>query len=173
VNRKKCDVSLMLASRRRMLKPKEVAMNIVKLHRYGVRARSDGSPCLALEARKAAQVASPRSSRAELRASGVRGVSIAALASCYERTVVAIAAYKGMPLPPSRSTRPATSCERTGYHQPVRARRRAGDRRGTRAHEAEHIAELAHERCLVESALDVPVHLSVEARAASTAAVLA
>jgi hypothetical protein len=35
--------------------------------------------------------------------------------------------------------------------------------------EAEHVAELAQERCLVESALEAPVHLSVRVPSATTA----
>jgi hypothetical protein len=42
-----------------------------------------------------------------------------------------------------------------------------------REREAEHVAELAHERCLVGSAPDVPVHLSVETHARSVATALA
>ena len=152
-------------------------MSIVKVHRYGVRTRNQGAQGLTLEApgKPMLQVASPPEFRG-----GMRGVwspeelLVGSLGACYERTVVAIAEYKGMPLH-------AVRVDATGHVQrkdskyhfvlfelDVDLETEAG-----REHEAEHIAELAHERCLVGSALDVPVHLSVATHAASTAAALA
>jgi organic hydroperoxide reductase OsmC/OhrA len=158
-----------------MLRPKEVVMSIVKLHRYGVRARSDGSPCLALEApgKPPLRVASPPEFKG-----GIPGVwspeelLIGALAACFERTVVAIAAYEGMPLHAVQVDATGHVLRKNGkyyfslFELDVELETDTG-----REHEAERVAQLAHERCIVESALDVPVHLSVEARAASMTAV--
>ena len=154
-------------------------MSIVKVHhygvhRYGVRTRYEGSQGLALEApgKPVLRVASPPEFKG-----GISGVwspeelLVGALASCYERTLVAIAEHEGMPLH-------AVRVDATGHVQ----------RKDTKYHfvlfeldveletdaghecQAEHVAELAHERCLVGSALDAPVHLSVAAHVASIAA---
>ena len=157
-----------------MLGQKEVVMKVVGVHRFGVRTRFQGSQGLALEApgKPVLRVASPPEFRG-----GIEGVwspeelLVGALASCYERTVVAIAEYKGMPLH-------AVRVDGTGHVQ----------RKDTHYHfvlfeldvdleidsgcegEAEHVAELAHQRCLVGAALDVPIHLSVETHAVSAAA---
>jgi organic hydroperoxide reductase OsmC/OhrA len=168
----------MLASRRlAMLGPKEVVMSLVKLHRYGVRARSDGSPGLALEApgKPPLRVASPPEFK-----DGIPGVwspeelLIGALATCFERTIVAIAAYRGMPLHAVKVDATGHVLRKdTKYHFRLFELDVALETDEGREHEAERIAELAHERCLVESALDVPVHLSIEVHAASTAGVSA
>jgi organic hydroperoxide reductase OsmC/OhrA len=149
-------------------------MSVVKVHRYGVRTRYQGSQGLTLEApgKPVLRVANPPEFR-----DGLEGVwspeelLTGALAACYERTVVAVAEYKGMPLG-------ALRVDATGHVQ----------RKDDRYHfmlfeldveletdpgyeqEAEHVAELAHERCLVESALEVPVHLSVRVASATRAA---
>lgn len=152
-------------------------MSIVKLHRYCVRARSDGSPGLALEApgKPPLRVASPPEFK-----DGIPDVwspeelLIGALAACFERTVVAIAAYKGTPLH-------AVKVDATGhvlrkdakYHFSLFELDVDLETEAGREHEVERIAELAHERCLVESALDVPVHVSIEAHAQSAAGVSA
>lgn len=152
-------------------------MGIVKVHLYGARARYEGSPTLTLEApgKPVLHVANPPEFR-----NGIDGVwspeelLIGSLAACYERTLVAIAEYKGLPLH-------AVRVDGTGHVQ----------RKDSKYHfvlfeldidletdvgrerEAAHVAELAHERCLVASALDVPVHLSVETHARSAAVALA
>lgn len=148
-------------------------MSIVKVHRYGVRTRYQGSQGLTLEApgKPVLRVANPPEFR-----NGLEGVwspeelLTGALAACYERTVVAIAEAKGMPLGSLR-------VDATGHVQrkddryhfmlfelDVELETDAGHE-----HEAEHVAELAHARCLVGSALEAPVHLSVGVRAASSA----
>lgn len=148
-------------------------MSIVKLHRYGVRA-SGGPQSLSLEApgKPVLRVASPPEFR-----NGIRGVwspeelLVGSLAACYELTVVAIAEYKRVPLH-------AIRIDATGHVQRKDERYRFVlveldvelETDGGREREAEHVAEIANERCLVGSALDVPVRLSVEARAASKAA---
>jgi organic hydroperoxide reductase OsmC/OhrA len=151
-------------------------MGIFKVHRYGVRTRYGGSRSLDLEApgKPLLRVASPPEFR-----NGVQGVwspeelLVGSLAACFERTFVAIAEYKGMPLH-------AIRVDATGHVQRKDSRYRfvlfeldveLGTDAG-REHEAERIAELAHERCLVGSALDVPVHLSVETHVAKAAAAL-
>ncbi|MCE3286582.1 MAG: putative Peroxiredoxin OsmC [Gaiellaceae bacterium] len=149
-------------------------MSIVKVHRYGVRTRYQGAQGLSLEApgKPVLRIANPPEFR-----NGLEGVwspeelLTGALAACFERTVVAIAEAQGMPLG-------ALRVDATGHVQ------RKDDRYRFMLFEldveietdpgyervAEHVADLAHERCLVESALEVPVHLSVGARAASSAA---
>lgn len=152
-------------------------MSIVKLHRYGVRAQSDGSPCLALEApgKPSLSVASPPEFKG-----GIPGVwspeelLIGALAACFERTVVAIAAHRGIPLHAVKVDATGHVLRKeTKYHFSLFELDVDLETDPGREHEVERIAELAHERCLVESALDVPVHLSVDAHAASTAGVSA
>ena len=152
-------------------------MGIFKVHRYGVRTRYEGSQTLSLEApgKPMLRVANPPEFR-----NGIDGVwspeelLIGSLAACYERTLVAIAEYKGMPLH-------AVRVDGTGhverkdskYHFVLFELDIDLETDVGREREAEHVAELAHERCLVGCALDVPVHLSVETHARSVAAALA
>ena len=149
-------------------------MSIVKVHRYGVRTRYQGSQDLSLEApgKPVLQVASPPEFRG-----GIRGVwspeelLVGALASCFERTVVAIAEYKGMPLLSVRVDATGHVQRKDGkYHFVLFELDVDLESDAGREPEAKHIAELAYERCLVGSALDVPVHLSVETHAAKRAA---
>jgi len=150
-------------------------MTIVKLHRYGVRARSDGSPGLTLEApgKPRLSVASPPEFK-----DGIPGVwspeelLIGALAACFELTVVAIAAYKGLPLHAVKVDATGHVLRKdTKYHFSLFELDVDLETDAGREQEVARIAELAHERCLVESALDVPVRLSLEAHAASNAPV--
>ena len=152
-------------------------MGVVKVHRYGVRAQSEGSSGLTLEApgKPVLRVTSPPEFRG-----GTSGVwtpeelLVGSLATCFERTLVAIAEYRGIPLHTVR-------VDATGHVQRKDSQYRFMlfeldvelETDAGREHDTEHIAELAHERCLVESALDVPVHLSVDVQVASTAAALA
>ena len=152
-------------------------MSITKVHRYGLRARYQGSQGLTLEApgKPVLRVANAPEFR-----SGLEGVwspeelLTGALAACYERTVVAIAEHKGMPLRDLR-------VDATGHVQrkdnryhfmlfelDVEIETDPGHK-----HEADHIAELATGRCIVESALKVPVHLNVHVRSATKATALA
>jgi organic hydroperoxide reductase OsmC/OhrA len=157
-----------------MLGEKEVVMGIVKVHRYGVRTQYGGPQNLALEApgKPVLRVASPPEFR-----NGIRGVwspeelLVGSLAACYELTVVAIAEYKGLPLH-------AIQIDATGHVERKDSRYRFVlfeldvelETDAGREREAEHVAEVANERCLVGSALEVPVHLSVETHTASVAA---
>ena len=168
----------MLASRAlTMLAQKEVMMRVVGVHRYGVRTRFRGSQGLALEApgKPVLRIASAGEFR-----DGVEGVwspeelLVGALASCYQRSLVEIAEYRGMPLH-------AVRVDGTGHVQ----------RKDTEYHfvlfeldvelevdsgcegEAGDIAELARQRCLVGAALDVPIDLSVETHVVSAAAATA
>lgn len=149
-------------------------MSIVKVHRYGVRTHSVGTQCLDLEApgKPLLRVAMPPEYR-----NGVRGVwspeelLIASLAACFELTVVAVAEHKAVPLH-------AVTVDATGHVERKDSAYRFMlfeldvelETDPGREHELEHIAEVAKERCLVGSALDVPLRLNVEARAASVAA---
>jgi organic hydroperoxide reductase OsmC/OhrA len=157
-----------------MLNEKEVEMSIVKVHRYGVRTHCTGPQSLDLEAsgKPMLQVATPPEFR-----HGVRCVwtpeelLVASLAACYELTVAAIAEYKGVPLHDVRVD--ATGHVERKDHQyrfmlfelDVELETDAGHERAM-----EHVADAANERCLVGSALDVPVRLTVEVRAVSPAA---
>ena len=149
-------------------------MGVFKVHRYGVRTRYEGSQTLSLEApgKPIRRVANPPEFR-----NGIDGVwspeelLIGSLAACYERTLVAIAEYKRMPLHAVRVDgtghveRKDSKYHFVLFELDVELETDAG-----REREAEHIAGLAHERCLVGSALDAPVHLSVAAHVASMAA---
>jgi organic hydroperoxide reductase OsmC/OhrA len=148
-------------------------MGIVKVHRYGVRANRVDARCLTLEApgKPALRIAAPPDFR-----NGVRGawspeeLLVGSLAACLELTVVAIAEYKGVPLHTIR-------IDATGHVERKDSRYQfvlieldveLGTDAG-REREAERVAEVAKERCIVGSALDVPVRLSVDVRAASMA----
>jgi organic hydroperoxide reductase OsmC/OhrA len=148
-------------------------MSVFKVHRYGVRAEwQDGRRVtLAAPGKPKIDVALPSDFK-----NGVRGVwspeelLIASLATCFELTMIALGEYREVPL---RSVRvDATGhVERKNYlyklvllELDVRAETDAG-----REHDVEHIAEVAHEGCLVGNALDVPVRLSVEVRTAALA----
>ena len=149
-------------------------MSIVKVHRYGVRTRSVGPQTLDLEApgKPTLRVATPPEFR-----NGVRGawspeeLLVASLAACFELTVAAIAEYKGIPLH-------VIQVDATGHVERKDSRYRFMlfeldvelETDAGRERELEHVAEVAKERCLVGSALEVPVRLSVETRAARVAA---
>lgn len=150
-------------------------MGIVKVHRYGVRADRVGPQSLTLEApgKPVLRIATPPGFRG-----GIRGawspeeLLVGSLAACLELTVVAIAEYKGMPLHTIR-------IDATGHVEQKDHRYRFVlieldvelETDAGREREAEKVAEIANERCIVGSALEVPVHLSVETRVASLAGV--
>lgn len=150
-------------------------MGIVKVHRYGVRADRVGPQSLTLEApgKPVLHIATPPEFRG-----GIRGawspeeLLVGSLAACLELTVVAIAEYKGVPLHTIRID--ATGHVERKDHRyrfvlielDVELETDAG-----REREAEKVAEIANERCIVGSALEVPVHLSVETRVTSLAGV--
>jgi organic hydroperoxide reductase OsmC/OhrA len=149
-------------------------MGIVKVHRYGVRAGREGPQTLTLEApdKPLLHVATPPDFK-----NGVPGVwspeelLIGSLAACFELTAVAIADFKGVPLHTIR-------VDATGHVERKDSQYRfvlieldvdletdAGCE-----HDAERVAEVAKERCIVGSALEVPVRLCVETRAVSVTA---
>ena len=150
-------------------------MGIVKVHRYGVRANRVDAQSLTLEApgKPVLRIATPPEFR-----NGIRGLwspeelLVGSLAACLELTVVAIAEYKGVPLHTVR-------IDATGHVERKDSRYRFVlieldvelETDAGREREAEHVAEAAKERCIVGSALDVPVRLSVETRAAAVAGV--
>ena len=149
-------------------------MSIVKVHRYGVRTHCVDPGSLALEApgKPVLRIASPPEF-----GNGIRGVwspeelLVGSLAACYELTLVAVAEYKGVPLHAIRIDATGHVERKNNLYRfmlfelDVELETDAG-----REREAEHVAEVASEGCLVGSALQVPVHLSVETRAVSTAA---
>jgi organic hydroperoxide reductase OsmC/OhrA len=156
-----------------MLNQKEVAMGIVKVHRYGVRAHPLDARSLTLEApgKPALRIAAPPDFR-----NGVRGtwspeeLLVGSLAACLELTVVAIAEYKEVPIHTIR-------IDATGHVERKDSQYRFVlieldvelETDPGREREAERVVEVAHERCIVGSALEVPVHLSIAARGASMA----
>ncbi len=152
-------------------------MDIFKVHRYGVRTRYEGCQTLSLEApgKPMLRVASPTEFRNDI--DGVwspEELLTGSLAACYERTLVAIAEYEGVPLHALRVDATGhVQRKDSKYHFVLFELDIDLETDVGREREAEHVAELAHERCLVGSALDVPVHLSVETHARSMAAALA
>jgi organic hydroperoxide reductase OsmC/OhrA len=148
-------------------------MGIVKVHRYGVRANRVDASVSHLEApgKPVLRIAAPPEFR-----NGVRGawspeeLLVGSLAACLELTVVAIAEYKGVPLHTIRIDATGHVERKDSRYQfilielDVELETDAG-----REREAERVAEVAKERCIVGSALDVPVRLSVDIRAASMA----
>ena len=149
-------------------------MSIVKVHRYGVRADREGPQSLSLEApgKPRLHVGTPPEFR-----NGVPYVwspeelLIGSLAACFELTVVAIADRKDVPLH-------AIRVDATGHVERKDSRYRFMlfeldvelETDAGREHDAENLAELAKERCIVASALDVPWRLTVEAHTAPVAA---
>jgi organic hydroperoxide reductase OsmC/OhrA len=157
-----------------MLNERRFSMSIVKVHRYGVRTHRAGSQRVDLEApgKPVLHVATPPEFR-----NGIPGVwspeelLVASFAACYELTAVAIAEYKGLPLHTIRVDATGHVERKDGAYRfmllelDVELETDAG-----REHELEHVAEVAKERCLVGSALDVPIRLGVEIHAVAVAA---
>ncbi len=143
-------------------------MSVFKSHRYGVRSEWHDGRRVSLEApgRPRLDVALPSDFK-----NGVPGVwtpeelLIASLATCFELTMIAVAAYRLVPLHALRVD--ATGyVERKGHlyklvllELDVHAETDAG-----REGEVEHIAAAAHEGCLVGKAVDVPIHMELETR---------
>jgi organic hydroperoxide reductase OsmC/OhrA len=140
-------------------------MSIYTSHRYGVRTEWHDGKRVTLSApgKPVLDVALPADFK-----NGVPGVwspeelLIASLATCFELTMIAVAQNRNVPLHDVRVD--ATGhVERKGYlyklillELDVHAETDIG-RRG----EIEHIAQVAHEGCLVGNALDVPVRLEL------------
>jgi organic hydroperoxide reductase OsmC/OhrA len=145
---------------------KEACMSLIKSHRYVVRTYplSDGKLALESPFKPDLEVATPPEYK-----DGVRGawsseeLLIGALATCFELTARAVAKRKDLPIHEFRT-------EATGHVQTkdgllhfvaieldVQMQTDAG-----RERDAELIATLAEEQCVVAGALDVPIRLIVE-----------
>jgi organic hydroperoxide reductase OsmC/OhrA len=144
-------------------------MGLVKAHRYAVRAQPVGDGSIALEAplKPGLDVATPPEYK-----DGIRGMwspeelLIGSLAACFELTARAVAKRRDVPIRSFRT-------EATGHVQSkngllhfvaveldVEIETDAG-----RERDAELIATLAEEQCIVARALDVPIRLTVDVRA--------
>jgi organic hydroperoxide reductase OsmC/OhrA len=96
---------------------------------------------------------------------------IGSLATCFELTVSALAEYRRVPVHAIRVD--ATGHVERKDHRyelillelDVHIETDIG-----REHDVEHIAEMAHEGCIVGNALDVPVRLEIAARAGTVVA---
>lgn len=153
---------------------KERTMSVVKIHRYGVRTEPLEGRLLKLEApgKPALRVATPPEFR-----NGIPGawspeeLLIGSLAACYELTAIAIAEYKGIPLYDIRVDGTGHVEHKDGRYQfilfELDVRLESND---AHAHELEHVAELAQERCIVGCAIDVPVRVNVKTQVRSRAA---
>jgi organic hydroperoxide reductase OsmC/OhrA len=150
-------------------------MSIFKSHRYAVRTEwQDGRQVtLAAPGKPTLEVALPSDFK-----NGVPGLwspeelLISSLATCFELTMIGLAEYRDVPL---RSVR----VDATGHVErkahlyklillelDVHAETDPG-----RRHDVEHIAQMAHEGCLVGNALDVPVRLELAIHEAALEAV--
>jgi organic hydroperoxide reductase OsmC/OhrA len=140
-------------------------MSIFKVHRYGVRTEpfDDGLVTLSAPGRPELQVGLPSDFK-----NGVAGVwspeelVIGSLATCFELTMLAVAEYRHVPLHSVRVDATGHVERREHLYKlillelDVHAETDPGHE-----HDVDHIAEIAHEGCLVGNALDVPVHLTV------------
>lgn len=148
-------------------------MSVFKSHRYGVRTEWHDGRRVTLRApgKPALDVALPSDFK-----NGVAGVwspeelLIASLATCFELTLISLAEYREVPL---RSARVDVTghVERKGHlyklillEIDVHVETDPGSE-----HDIEHIAEMAHEGCLVGNALDVPIRLEISAQTPSAA----
>jgi organic hydroperoxide reductase OsmC/OhrA len=140
-------------------------MSVFTIHRYGVRTEwSEGAEvALSAPGKPVLDIALP--SDFKNRAPGVwspEELLIASLATCFELTMIAEAEHRNVPLHDVRVD--ATGHVERKRHLDklilleldVRAETDIG-RRG----DIEHIAQVAHEGCLVGNALDVPVRLDL------------
>jgi organic hydroperoxide reductase OsmC/OhrA len=144
-------------------------MSVVKMHRYGVRTYPAGDRRLALEApgKPRLEVATPPDFKDGI--SGVWGAEellIGALASCFELTALAIAERRGVRLHAIQTDATGHIQSKDGcfrfvvFELDVTLETDAGCE-----HQAESVALLAKDRCIVAGALDVPIHLTVAAHA--------
>jgi peroxiredoxin-like protein len=148
-------------------------MSIVKTFRFPVEARWFGGRLVRLHApgKHSLRVATPPEFKG-----GMAGIwspedlLVGAVASCYELTLVAIAERRRVPLHTlaidarGHVERHAGRFEFSVIELDVDLTTDAGLER-----EAEAVARLAQEHCIVGRALEVPVHVRVDARAASLA----
>jgi len=141
-------------------------MGIAKVHRYEVHTRTTDDRRVALESsgKRTLRVATPPDFRG-----GVRGtwspeeLLVGALATCFELTLVTIAERAEVPLH-------AVEAGGTGHVEGTAGRYHFVaielDVRGVtdpeREQDVRELADLARERCIVESALKTPVALNLE-----------
>jgi organic hydroperoxide reductase OsmC/OhrA len=140
-------------------------MSFVKAHRYAVQTRLIDDGRLGLEApfKPGLEVATPPEYK-----DGIRGVwsseelLVGSLATCFELTARAVAKRRDVPIHAFRT-------EATGYVQSKNGLLHFVaieldvliETDDGREHDAELIAALAEEQCIVVKALDVPVRLTV------------
>jgi organic hydroperoxide reductase OsmC/OhrA len=145
-------------------------MSFVKVHRYGVRTYPLGDGRLALEApcKSGLEVATPPEYK-----DGIPGVwgseelLIGSLATCFELTALAIAKHEDVPIRTFRT-------DATGHIQNKDGLLRflvieldvVIETEVGRERDAELVATLAKERCIVAGVLDVPIRLTVKVQAA-------
>jgi organic hydroperoxide reductase OsmC/OhrA len=145
-------------------------MSFVKVHRYGVRTYPLGDGRLALEApcKSELEVATPPEYK-----DGIRGVweseelLIGSLATCFELTALAIARREDVPIRAFRT-------DATGHIQNKEGLLRflvieldvVIETEVGHEHDAELVATLAKERCIVAGALNVPIRLTVKVHVA-------
>ena len=141
-------------------------MGIAKVHRYEVHTRRTDDRRVALEAsgKRTIRVATPPGFRG-----GVPGtwspeeLLVGSLATCFELTFVAVAERAGVPLRDVEVSATGHVEGRAGRYRfitlelAVRATTEP-----EREAEVREVAELARERCVVESALKTPVTLDLE-----------
>lgn len=148
-------------------------MSVFKSHRYGIRTEWHDGRRVTLTApgKPILDVAFPSDFR-----NGVRGVwspeelLVASLATCFELTLIAVAEYRNVPLHSARVDATGHVERKDGLYRlcllelDVSVETEVG-----RERDLEHIAEIAHEGCLVGKAVDVPVRLEVSVRTAEPA----
>jgi organic hydroperoxide reductase OsmC/OhrA len=145
-------------------------MSFVKVHRYGVRTYPLGDGRLALEApcKSGLEVATPPEYN-----DGIRGVwgseelLIGSLATCFELTALAIARREDVPIHAFRTDATGHIQSKDGFLRflvielDVDIETEVGHE-----HDAELVATLGKERCIVAGALDVPIRMTVKVHAA-------
>jgi organic hydroperoxide reductase OsmC/OhrA len=143
----------------------EETMSAFRIHRYGVRTEwQDGSRVtLAAPGKPGLDVALPSDFENGVpRVWSPEELLIASLATCFELTMIAVAEFRNVPLHCVRIdatghvVRKNNAYTLTLLELDVHAGTDIG-RRG----DIEHIAQMAHEGCLVGNALDVPVRLDL------------
>ncbi len=149
-------------------------MSVFKIHRYGVRAESSDGARVTLSApgKPSLDVAMPSDFK-----NGVPGVwspeelLIGSLATCFELTVSALAEYRRVPVHSVRVDATGHVERRDHRYKLILLELDVHIETETgREHDIEHIAEMAHEGCIVGNALDVPVRMEIAARTGEAAA---
>ena len=150
-------------------------MSIVKTLRFAVQARWFGGRLVRLGAHQKPplRIATPPEFK-----DGIAGIwspeelLVGAVAACYELTLVAIAERRGVPLH-TLEVGASGHLERgtQGYHFTVVELDVELATDPGREPEAEELARLAKEHCIVGRALEVPVHVRIVVRALEPASV--